>query len=109
MLHSFYTGIENILKRIAVALDGGLPKGENWHRDLLASMAKPGAHRPAALSPAARLALRQYLGFRHVFRQGYGFDLQWEKMSGLVGQCEATWRLVQAELAAFLAARDREG
>ena len=25
MLHSFYTGIENILKRVALKIDGGLP------------------------------------------------------------------------------------
>ena len=108
MLHSFYTGIENTLKRIAAAWDGGLPAGENWHHDLLASMAQPSAHRPAALSQAARLALRPYLGFRHVFRQGYGFDLQWEKMSRLVCKCEETWHLVQKELAEFITAMDRE-
>ena len=108
MLHSFYTGVENIFKRIATASDGGLPDGRNWHRDLLASMARPGAHRPAALSQAARLALRPYLDFRHVFRHGYGFDLQWEKMSGLVRGCEETWRLVQKDLAEFMAALNRE-
>jgi hypothetical protein len=108
MLHSFYTGVENIFKRIAIATDSGLPGGQNWHRDLLSSMAQPGAHRPAALSPAARLALRPYLDFRHVFRHGYGFDLQWDKMAGLVRGCEETWRLVQKELAEFMAALDRE-
>ncbi|MCX5677463.1 MAG: hypothetical protein NTX87_20980 [Planctomycetota bacterium] len=107
MLHSFYTGVENILKRVAIASDGGLPDGQNWHRDLLASMAQPGAHRPAALSQATRLALRPYLSFRHVFRQGYGFDLQWDKMAGLVRGCEETWRLVQRELAELMAALDR--
>ena len=108
MLHSFYTGVENIFKRIAIASDGGLPGGHNWHRDLLASMAQPGARRPAALSLAARLALRPYLDFRHVFRHGYGFDLQWDKMARLVRGCEETWRLVQRELAEFMAALDRE-
>jgi hypothetical protein len=27
MLHSFYTGIENLLKRIAIECEGGLPLG----------------------------------------------------------------------------------
>jgi hypothetical protein len=108
MLHSFYTGVENILKRVAVACDGGLPAGENWHRDLLASMVRPGDRRPGAISETARQALRPYLGFRHVFRQGYGFDLQWDKMSPLVRNCEQTWRLVQPELSAFLNHLDPE-
>jgi hypothetical protein len=35
MLHAFYTGIENILKRVSVELDGNPPTGEFWHRQLL--------------------------------------------------------------------------
>ncbi len=34
MLHSFYNGVENILKRVATEIDGGVPAGEFWHRDL---------------------------------------------------------------------------
>ncbi len=34
-LETFYSGIENIFKRIAVELDGGLPQGDAWHRKLL--------------------------------------------------------------------------
>lgn len=33
-LHSFYSGIENSLKRIAVEIDGGVPSGDAWHRQL---------------------------------------------------------------------------
>ncbi len=40
-LHSFYNGFENIFKRIAVELDGGLADNEFWHRELLDSMARP--------------------------------------------------------------------
>ena len=28
MLHSFYTGIENLFKRVAIQLDAGPPQGE---------------------------------------------------------------------------------
>lgn len=31
-LHSFYSGIENSLKRIAIEIDGGMPTGDAWHR-----------------------------------------------------------------------------
>ena len=30
-LHAFYTGIENLFKRIAIHLDGAPPRGEAWH------------------------------------------------------------------------------
>lgn len=42
VLHSFYTGIENILKRIAETLDGQSPRRAFWHRQLLESMRIPG-------------------------------------------------------------------
>ncbi len=37
-LHSFYNGIENILRRISREVDGTLPQGEGWHRALLKRM-----------------------------------------------------------------------
>jgi hypothetical protein len=38
-LHHFYTGLESIFERIALAFEGSLPQGPHWHRDLLRSMA----------------------------------------------------------------------
>ena len=38
VLHSFYNGVGNILKRVATELDGGAPGGQFWHRQLLDSM-----------------------------------------------------------------------
>jgi hypothetical protein len=50
LLHSFYTGVENIFKRVAVELDGEPVRGDSWHRELLLRMKSPTAHRPALLS-----------------------------------------------------------
>ena len=30
ILHDFYSGIEKILQRIALEIDGEIPKGEDW-------------------------------------------------------------------------------
>jgi len=49
-LHSFYTGAENIFKRVVVELDGEPVRGDAWHRELLLRMKTPTAHRPALLS-----------------------------------------------------------
>ena len=76
MLHSFYTGIENIFKRIALELDGAMPRGESWHRELLDAMTGPTQARGAVISLPLRGQLREYLGFRHVFRQAYSFQLR---------------------------------
>ena len=104
MLHAFYNGIENILKRIAAEVDGRVPGGEFWHRELLEAMTKPNEVRPAAISEALGERLREYLEFRHVFRHAYTFDLRWEKMSALVQGCQDTLASFEVELDAFLRA-----
>jgi hypothetical protein len=102
LLHSFYTGIENIFKRIAVEIDGAPPRGEAWHRQLLDAMSLHNNLRGAVISPSLRDSLSEYLAFRHVFRQAYSFELRWEKMSVLVLNCEATLRRLEAELETFM-------
>ena len=58
MLHSFYTGIENIFKRVAVEIDGEPPTGDFWHRQLLDRMACPRRDRPAVISKTLKDKLR---------------------------------------------------
>ena len=102
MLHSFYTGIENVFKRVAVECDGQSPGGDTWHRDLLDAMAEPSEQRPAVISEDLHDALRAYLNFRHVFRHGYGFRLEWARMSPLVDRCERCLRDFQEDVDLFL-------
>ena len=103
VLHSFYTGLENLLKRIVVHVDGQGPEGPAWHSDLLEAVAHPTDRRPAVISLAMRDRLRGYLGFRHVFRHGYLFQLRWDLMAPLVAECDDTLRCVEAELERFVA------
>jgi hypothetical protein len=52
-LHSLYNGVERIFEWIAGELDGGLPTGPTWHRDLLTQMTlKVEGVRPAVIRPA---------------------------------------------------------
>lgn len=101
MLHSFYTGIENIFKRVAVETDGEALKGEIWHRQLLDRMGYPGKNRPAMISQILKDNLRAYLEFRHVFRHAYTFELRWEKMAELVLGCEGTFAQLESEISNF--------
>jgi len=57
VLHSFYNGAENILRRISIRVDGGLPSGEAWHTELLASMAGTTSLRGAVIAAEAHGAL----------------------------------------------------
>ena len=108
LLHSFYTGVENILKRIAIEIDGGLPSSEFWHRQLVDRMADSNPQRPSVLSAELRGRLRGYLDFRHVFRHAYVFELRWKKMAELVLGLEATHSLFDLQLAGFQRFLDSE-
>ncbi len=101
MLHSFYNGIENLFKRIAVECDGGTPGGPSAHRDLLDSMTRPGVSRPRVITEATRDVLERYLDFRHMFRHAYTFDLRWDKMADAVFTCEDALQTLESELAGF--------
>lgn len=108
MLHSFYTGIENIFKRIVLESGSALPSGEAWHRELLDAMRTPRPANTAVISPPLHDRLREYLRFRHVFRQAYSFELRWEKMASLVLECEETLQLLESELVELLNISDKE-
>ena len=101
-LHSFYTGVENIFKRVAVELDAEPVRGNAWHRDLLQRMKMPTTYRPALLPEELHDTLNEYLRFRHVFRNAYSFDLDWQKMSPLVLRLEESLQKLEAALDDFV-------
>lgn len=84
-VHSFYNGIENILKRVSREIDGSVPRGESWHRALLkrAGQEIP-EQRPPILRESTVENLKPYMGFRHFFRHSYAFEIDWEKLKPLV-------------------------
>jgi hypothetical protein len=102
LLQSFYNGIENIFKRVALCLDQTLPRGEMWHSRLLDLMAKSSLNMDPVISKVFQDRLRLYMNFRHVFRHSYSFDLQWPKMAELVSHCEIVLNLLEQELIDFL-------
>lgn len=108
LLHSFYTGIENVFKRIALEIDRSLPAGYRSHSDLLVQMARTNENRKAVISDELRLRLGEYMDFRHVFRHAYSFDLSWRKMAGLVAGCGQTLDLVRTAVETFFAEAGRD-
>ena len=105
-LHGFYNGIENAFKRIAIQVDGGPPRGESWHQELLERMTGASPNRPPVISKALARSLQDYLGFRHLFRNLYSYRLEWEHMRNMVNACEETLRRLESELDLFLKATE---
>lgn len=101
-LHGFYAGVGRLCEVVAVQLDGSLPQGETWHRDLLDQMTRdlPGL-RPPVISPVVRQTLDEYRRFRHVVRNVYADSLDPLRVGELVTRLLPLWAQLQKELAAF--------
>jgi hypothetical protein len=102
ILQAFYNGVEKIFFRILVNYDGNFGKSDLWHIELLERMMTEGNSRQAVISQEMGMRLKQYLSFRHVFRNIYGFDLHWEKMRETVLSSEETFFLLEAEIRLFM-------
>ncbi len=102
ILHDFYTGIEKIFESIAKEVDARLPVGEDWHIELLHQMTLdiPGL-RPPVIAAATEKTLREYLGFRHLFRKRYGFELDWRKLKKLVSGMTRVREDLKSDISSF--------
>ena len=102
ILHDFYCGVERIFRHIAVRIDEDLPIGPDWHVHLLQRMATNiDTVRPAVLNHEAARQLDEYLRFRHLFRNIYGFDLEWDRCQELLRNLPAVFEGLAQQLAAF--------
>ena len=108
LLHSFYTGIENILRRIAVHYNESLSHRENWHRNLLTRMTQSTTDRGAVISGELGIRLGTYLAFRHVFRHAYTFELSWPKIKPLVLKIKDTFHSFEEALNRFIESLDQK-
>ncbi|MBE3582393.1 MAG: hypothetical protein IMW96_12310 [Thermoanaerobacteraceae bacterium] len=104
VLHDFYVAAENIFKIIAREIDRSLPTDPEWHRQLLLQMTLDLPElRPPVIQRETAALLDEYRGFRHVFRNVYGFNLVAERLERLVQKLPEGLRLLRRDLQAFLA------
>lgn len=98
----FYNGCERISERVAVYLDGSIPKTKEWHLDLLKQVAEPGGdNRPPFWSGALLLELDEYRKFRHLERHIYKIELKSEKVIKLARNIEPTFQKIEQSVAVF--------
>ncbi len=101
-LQSFYQAIERIFTIVAATIDGSVPSGENWHRDLLDQMSgEVAGRRPAVISAETKESLQAFRRFRHVGRNVYAFELDPLKIRSLAERIQETCGRVGSELLAF--------
>lgn len=98
VLHSFYTGVENIFQTVATRVDEHVPSGDQWHREILGQMVRGGERRGSVISQSTRESLEGYLGFRHIYRHAYSFRLTWQQMRQLVYDLHEVWAGIRSEI-----------
>lgn len=96
LIHSFYNGIENILKQAILEKSKALPQGETWHRDLIELAATEGI-----IGREVHNGLKQYLAFRHFFSHAYAFELDPERLVSLVELAPALFKSLQKDIENF--------
>lgn len=101
-LHGFHSGLERLFQLIARHVDGSLPQGDTWHRDLLYQMAEEwDSIRPAVISDVTASSLDEFRRFRHLVRNVYTFNLVPERIEPLIDRLPELWPQLHAELSAF--------
>ena len=106
-LAQFYTGIENILKRICHYMNVPLPDGETWHIELFKRFCTPAyAPLPALFDAQLAMALAPFRKFRHVVYHGYAVELDWLRMHEGLDSVTEVWTQIQTCLTAYLGTLD---
>jgi predicted nucleotidyltransferase len=106
----FYNGCERVSERVAVYLDGGIPRTKDWHLELLKLMAEPGGcDRPPLWSGALLLDLSEYRKFRHLTRHIYQVDLDRERVIVLAQDVSGVFNQIRLAVETFIVWLEREG
>ena len=85
ILSDFYMAAERIFKIIAKDLDQDLPEAKDWHKKLLRQMSiEFSEFRSKVINKELYHNLEEYLRFRHLVRNIYGFQLNYNRFEHLI-------------------------
>ncbi len=81
LVAQFYTGIENILKRISKYHKVNLPKSDSWHIELFERFCESNdKNLPLLFDDFLKNELINYRKFRHFVYHGYSNKISWERL-----------------------------
>ena len=103
ILEDFYMAIEKIFKAIASDIDNNIPDGNRWHKKLLRQMSiKIPEIRPAVIDKNLFHNLEEYLKFRHLIHNIYGFQLKYDRFDHLIEKMPEIIDQLEKQLNNFL-------
>lgn len=103
ILHDSYNCCERIFRLIVGEINGAVPFGFEWHRQLLSKVTHGIEKlRPPVITEQMAADLSEYLEFRHVFRNIYGFELLGDRLIRLKARYLAVFETFIKEIETFL-------
>lgn len=101
-LHNLYSAFENIFRNIAAAFENHIGQ-DGWHRQLLQRMRLDLTPlRPAVIDEEAYEKLDELLRFRHLFRTGYGVDLDPLRLQIVLSKARQLQLIYKQQIGRFL-------
>lgn len=106
-LHDYYSAAEKIASHVCRATEEGMPGDDNWHYQLLLNMSLDlNGLRPKLFSEELLILLNELRGFRHVFRNVYGVNLDSNKEMALLRKLSQISKMLRKDIASFLIIMD---
>lgn len=103
VLHDLYTAIENMFKIVARYIDDSVPDQADWHLELLQQVAIPVTGiRPAFITAKTKDQVNELRGFRHIFRNIYGFNLASDRIEQLLNGTEEMTLSIKMDTKQFI-------
>jgi hypothetical protein len=102
VLHSFYNGIESILKFVYKNQSKELPSGDNWHKQLIDQLFDLKENEKLIFPLSLKDTIDNYRNFRHFYRHSYTFHLEWKEMDYLVTGLLSNWKTIKTYLKKYL-------
>lgn len=101
-LHNLYSAYEDMFKEISETFENNIERSAGFHKNLLIRMkiAIPGI-RPCVLKRDSYDLLGELMGFRHVFRHAYNYNLSPDKMNILRTKLLTNIKQVREDIANF--------
>lgn len=102
-LHNFYIACERVFRKIAGDINGGLPSAFDWHMRLLNIMTlEIEGKRPPVIKKETAQELSEYLKFRQLLTNVYGFELQAERILPLIESLPSVKKEFRKDIESFL-------
>jgi len=103
VLQDFYNACERIFEYIARNINSKIEESPRWHKKLLNQMRlKLEGLRPPVISTKLAAELEEYLSFRHLYRNIYGFELESERIDKLSEKFDSVCENFKKEINLFL-------